>query len=470
MLVEAERRHDAAHDIATHDIATLDSAALAARLQLALGAGFRVIRELGGGGMSRLFLAEQLAPRRLVVAKVLVAPDGDEKERLRREAALTAMLRHEHVLPVLAAGEGEGLVFFVTPWVAGGTLRDRLRSGAPLSTAEVRRVLGELATALAHVHAQGVVHGDLKPENVLLQHGRAILADFGAARLARLAAPTSGPTPSPAMGTPLYMSPEQAAGDPHLGPRSDVYSFGVLAFELLTGRPPFAGPTPRAVLLAHLGEPAPCLLRVRPDLPLDLVTIIARALAKDPAERYADGAALVAALDRTHRVSPLRSRTTLFGARAAALHGAPGATWRARAASMAGTVAAAAGGVGLSALGLAAAAMMMLRAAPAARTPDPAPPLVADAVVNDAVVNDATANDTAVNDAAANDAAASGVAANDAAITDAMITSAIAALPRPGVLAIPAVPVIASAHAPRYTPDYAAAAGCPDARKARGTA
>src|SRR5699024_4052760 len=120
----------------------------------------------------------------------------------------------QHVLPVLAAGESEGLAFFVTPWVAGGTLRDRLRTGAPLAAAEARRILRELAAALAHVHAQGVVHGDIKPDNVLMQHDRAVLADFGAARLARLAVPARdrahGPAQAPAVGTPLYMSPEQA--------------------------------------------------------------------------------------------------------------------------------------------------------------------------------------------------------------------------------------------------------------------
>ncbi len=400
MRVGAERRRDAAQDetvdylaggfavgLARHAARAIAGGdrAMAARLERAMGGDYRVLGELDGGGMSRLFLAERLSTRRLVAVKVLAGELDHDGAQLRREAALTARLRHPHVLPVLAAGEGEGLAFLVTPWVSGGTLRDRLRAGAPLSPAEARRTLREIAAALAHVHAHGVVHGDLKPDNVLLEDGRVLLADFGVARCARpRPQPWSRaiePTPVPAVGTPLYMSPEQAAGDPYLGPRSDVYSFGVLAFELLAGRPPFAGPTPRAVLLAHLGEPAPCVLHLRPDLPLDLVTVIARALAKDPSERYADGAALLAALDRSGRFPSFAG--SLPGARAAGRASAvaapptPWSSWRARAASMAGTLAATAGGLGLGALGLAAAAAMMIRTAPAVEPPSvPAEPVV----------------------------------------------------------------------------------------------
>ncbi|HEY0971963.1 MAG TPA: serine/threonine-protein kinase [Gemmatimonadales bacterium] len=433
MLVEAERRHDAAHDTTSGGGHTI-----AARLQLAIGAGYRLLGEMDGGGMSRLFLAEQLSPCRLVAVKVLTEELGGDGAQLLHEAALTGRLRHPHILPILAAGEGEGLAFLVTPWVSGGTLRDRLRSGAPLSAAEARRILREIAVALAHVHAHGVVHGDLKPDNVLLRDGHVLLADFGAALRARPRYPRRVGEAAPllAVGTPLYMSPEQAAGDPYLCPRSDVYSFGVLAFELLTGHPPFAGPTPRAVLLAHLGEPAPCLLRLRPDLPLDLVTVIARALAKDPAERQADGTALVAALDRNHRFLPLRGYS-LFGARAGepAPAGATSlvpASWRARAASMAGTLAATAAGVGLSALGLAAAATMMLRTVPP--------------------TDDASA-------------AASPIAVPASMHDGAPIAGAIAALPPSGALGVPGFPSAISAH-PAH-PSDAAASGCAHARKTR---
>ena len=271
-----------------------DDVTLRRELRAALGDAYHLDRELERGGMGRLFLATERGSGRGVVIKVLprTEADADAEARFRCEVAVTDSLRHPHVLPVLAAGESEALLFYVMPHVADGSLRDRLLREGRLSAADVVRLLCEVAGALAHAHAHGVVHGDVKPENVLLDGGRALLADFGAARIRRLGRSHAAPV----VGTPLYMSPEQAAGESTVDARSDVYSLAVVGFELLTGRPPFAGPSPRAVLLAHLGQPVPSLRARNADVPPALAAVLERALAKSPASRYASAAAFRLAL------------------------------------------------------------------------------------------------------------------------------------------------------------------------------
>ena len=256
---------------------------------------YQLERELGGGGMSRVFLATETALKRRVVIKVLspelVSPVMTA--RFVREFEVTALLQHPHILPVLAAGERDGLLYFVTPFIEGESLRHRLDREQKLPVRDAVRILSELSNALAYAHERGVVHRDIKPENVLLSNGLAVLADFGIA--AALAAPEpqkagAGATRLTAVGTSIgtagYMSPEQVAGDPNVDGRSDIYSLAVMGYEMLTGAPPFVRASAIATMSAHLTEkPAPVAV-ARPDAPGAVSAAIARALEKDPAVRF----------------------------------------------------------------------------------------------------------------------------------------------------------------------------------------
>ena len=322
-----------------------DDAALRRELRAALGDAYALGHELERGGMGRLFRAVERRTGRPVAVKVLPR-DGDAgaETRFRREVAVTGALRHPGLLAVVARGETASLLYYATPYVAGGSLRDRLARDGRLPVGDVVRLLCQLADALAHAHACGVVHGDVKPENVLLDDdGRALLVDFGAVRLGGRA----GDAAAPVVGTPLYMSPEQAAGEPALDARSDVYSLAVLGFELLAGRPPFGGASPRAVLLAHLGEPVPSLRAIRPEVPAALARTIERGLAKDPAARFATVGAFRRAVAASVRlaipVAAARRGIALPGARRAAT------SWRALAAGVLLPVVSTAGAAALSA-------------------------------------------------------------------------------------------------------------------------
>jgi serine/threonine-protein kinase len=267
------------------------------RLQRAVGDAYRVERELGGGGMSRVFLATEMALGRAVVIKLL-APELTSEllaARFRREFQVTAVLgQHPHVLPVLSTGTQDGLLYYITPYIEGESLRHRLRRDGKLPVDDAVRLLIELGSALAFAHDKGIVHRDLKPENVLLADGHAILADFGIS--AMLARPN---TPAPqeggearltelgmAVGTPGYMSPEQAAGDAVIDGRADIYALAVIGFEMLTGAPPFVGATPLAVMQAHLDQEPAAVSARRPDVPRAVSDAIARALRKSPADRF----------------------------------------------------------------------------------------------------------------------------------------------------------------------------------------
>ena len=294
------------------------------RLQRALGDSYRLDRELGGGGMSRLFVATEQSLARQVVVKVLPPELTSEVSaaRFRREFAVTALLQHPHILPVLAAGTREGLLYYVMPYVAGESLRHRLARHERLPVGEAERILREMADALAYAHAQGVVHRDIKPENILLQGDHAVLTDFGIARA--LAGAASGAVAGPerrapddapgapgareparltdvgmAMGTPGYMSPEQAAGETNLDARSDIYALAVVGYEMLVGRPPFVGSTSREVLTAHLSEPPQPVEELRQDTPAPLADALARALAKAPEDRFQSAAEFRDALGGT---------------------------------------------------------------------------------------------------------------------------------------------------------------------------
>jgi serine/threonine-protein kinase len=265
---------------------------LRGRLERALAGTYEFQRELGGGGMSRTYLAVEHALNRRVVVKVL-APEllaGISVERFRREVLLAAQLQHPHVVPVLTAGDAGGLPWFSMPYVDGDSLRRRLERG-PVGTGEVISILRDVARALAYAHAHGIVHRDIKPDNVLLSAGSATVTDFGIAKAISAARTDAGGRQATltqvgtSIGTPTYMAPEQAAADPDADHRVDIYAFGVMAYELIAGQPPFQGSTPARLLAAHMTETPRDLRSVRADVPGPLAELVMACLAKDPDAR-----------------------------------------------------------------------------------------------------------------------------------------------------------------------------------------
>jgi eukaryotic-like serine/threonine-protein kinase len=280
------------------------------QLQLGLGAAYALERELGGGGMSRVFVATDTSLNRSVVIKV-IAPDlleGMSAERFAREVRLAARLQQANIVPVLAAGDANGLPYYTMPFVRGESLRVRLTSGAPTSVADAIHILRDIARALAYAHGEGIVHRDIKPENVLLSGGAAVVTDFGIAKAIDLSRTQDGERGAAnvtltqagsSLGTPAYMSPEQAAGDPSTDHRADIYAWGMIAWELLAGRHPFSNKTSlHAMVTAQLTEiPAP-LASVRRDVPLALSTLVQRCLEKDPNRRPMTASELLTSLDQ----------------------------------------------------------------------------------------------------------------------------------------------------------------------------
>jgi serine/threonine-protein kinase len=274
------------------------------QLRNTLGGSYTIDRELGGGGMSRVFVAEERALGRQVVVKVL-APDlasGLSLDRFKREIALAAQLQHPHIVPLLAAGDVGGLPYFTMPLVEGETLRTRISRAGELPIAAAVRLLRDIASAIAYAHRKGVVHRDIKPENILLTDDHAVVTDFGVAK-ALVDATEGGASQGRmtavgvAVGTPAYMAPEQAAGDPSTDHRADIYAFGVVAYELLTGSPPFEGRTLQALMAAHAAtSPAPLTTR-RATVPASLEMLVMRCLAKRPADRPQRAEDIVRELD-----------------------------------------------------------------------------------------------------------------------------------------------------------------------------
>lgn len=281
------------------------------RLQRALGDAYRIDRELGGGGMSRVFLVHELTLSRDVVVKVLRedVAEGLSRERFRREVLTSANLQHPNIVGVIAAGDADGLPYFVMPYVEGESLRSRLMSERELSVPVTVSILRDVARALAFAHERGIVHRDIKPDNVLLAGGAAIVADFGVAKAvasarSRREHPHGTLTSAGiSLGTPAYMAPEQVAGDPLMDHRADLYALGVMAYEMLAGQTPFAERGVTEIMQAHLVEKPEPLTRRRPTTPVALADLVMRCLEKDPAHRPQDATAILAVLDTPAVVS-----------------------------------------------------------------------------------------------------------------------------------------------------------------------
>jgi eukaryotic-like serine/threonine-protein kinase len=276
-------------------------------LSATLAGSYRIERELGAGGMATVYLAHDLKHERQVAIKVLREDLSASlgAGRFLREIKIAAQLQHPNILPLLDSGSANGLLYFVMPYVAGHSLRERLAREGELPVHEAVQLITEVVDALAHAHEHGVVHRDIKPDNVMLSGRHALVTDFGVAKaISEATGRNTVTTLGVAVGTPTYMSPEQAAADPHVDHRSDIYSVGVVAYELLTGRPPFTGATPQQVLAAHVTEAPDSMLRRRSAIPLAVDQIIMRCLAKRPADRFQSAAELHAVLEPLRTPSP----------------------------------------------------------------------------------------------------------------------------------------------------------------------
>ena len=273
------------------------------RLQTALAERYRIERELGRGGMATVYLAEDLKHGRRVALKVL-RPELSPAlgaERFQREIETASRLQHPHILTLHDSGEAAGLLYYAMPYVEGESLRSRLTREVQLDATAAVGIAGDVADALACAHAAGVLHRDIKPENILLTGGHAVVADFGIARALDAVGADRLTETGLALGTPHYMSPEQAAGARVLDARSDLYALGCVVYEMLAGEPPFNGPTAQAIMARHALDPVPCLRTVRSTVSPALEAAVGKALAKVPADRFATAAEFKAALERAMR-------------------------------------------------------------------------------------------------------------------------------------------------------------------------
>ena len=270
------------------------------RLAAALSDRYALEREIGAGGMATVYLARDLKHERQVAVKVLrpelaaaLGPD-----RFLREIKIAASLHHPHILPLFDSGESDGFLYYVMPYEEGESLREKLEKEGELPIGEAVRILRDIVDALAHAHKHDVVHRDIKPDNVMLSHRHALVTDFGVAKAVseatgRLQLTTDGV----ALGTPMYMAPEQAAADPHVDHRADIYAVGALAYELLTGRPPFLGTTAQMILSAHIADNPEPVTKYREAVPPALEQMVLRCLEKRPADRWQSAEELLLQLE-----------------------------------------------------------------------------------------------------------------------------------------------------------------------------
>jgi serine/threonine-protein kinase len=270
------------------------------RVSGALSRAYRIERELGRGGMATVYLAQDLKHHRPVAIKVLhpelAAALGHE--RFLREVEIAARLQHPNILTLIDSGEAGGFLYYVMPFVDGASVRGRLAREHELPVPDVVRIMREVADGLSEAHAHGVVHRDIKPDNVLLRGQHAVITDFGVAKAVSEATGVHALTSvGVTLGTPTYMAPEQAGGDPAVDHRADIYALGVMAYEMLTGAPPFTGDTPQSVLAAHMTrQPEPIASR-RAEVPAPLAAIVMRCLEKNPTDRWQSVSDLLAQLD-----------------------------------------------------------------------------------------------------------------------------------------------------------------------------
>ena len=316
------------------------------QLQQALGGAYVIERELGGGGMSRVFLAEETALGRMVVVKVLSPERAAElsMDRFAREIRFAASLQQANIVPVLSAGAAGGLPYFTMPFVNGLSLRQHLVHGEPLPISETTSILRDIARALAYAHEHGIVHRDIKPENVLLSGEAAVVTDFGIAKalgdaLGQPAFATLTQVGT-SIGTPAYMAPEQAAADPAIDHRADLYSFGCVAYELLTGASPFHGLPAITMLAKHLTERPAGITATRHVCPPAIEQMVMQCLEKDPARRPQSAREILQALDGVTTPSAVptpsrrRTRSIVTALAAVTVIGIGVLAWRQRAASV----------------------------------------------------------------------------------------------------------------------------------------
>jgi serine/threonine protein kinase len=259
---------------------------------------YRIARELGQGGMATVYLAEDLKHKRKVALKVLkpelAAVLG--ADRFVQEITTTASLQHPHILPLFDSGTADGFLFYVMPFIEGETLRDKLNRETQLGVDEAVRIAREVADALDYAHSKGVIHRDIKPENILIQNGRPMVADFGIALAVSAAAGGRMTETGLSLGTPHYMSPEQATAEKEITGRSDIYSLASVLYEMLAGQPPHLGGSAQQIIMKIIAEPVSPVTMLRKSVPPNVADALARALEKLPADRFNSAAEFAAAL------------------------------------------------------------------------------------------------------------------------------------------------------------------------------
>ncbi len=284
------------------------------RLSSALADRYTIERELGKGGMATVYLAHDLKHDRQVALKILRRDLSHElsADRFGREIKLAARLTHPHILPLFDSGEADGFLYYVMPVMEGESLRDRIEKTKQMAIEEAIQVAREVADALDYAHRNGTVHRDIKPENIMLHEGHAVVADFGIGKAVAAAAETQEAITQTGVtvGTPAYMSPEQAAGEDNIDGRSDLFSLGCVLFEMLTGEQAYTGGSAAAVIAKRFAHTPPPVTETRDSVPLNLSQAVAQLLERDPEDRIETGAALVELLNSGAAPVAVRPKVT----------------------------------------------------------------------------------------------------------------------------------------------------------------